>query len=96
MLRNFSSKTAQDIYDGVKSRYARKIPVDLHPKAQRLLDQVNAAVVVETLKAPPGNRLERLKGKLEGFWGLRINDQWRIIFRWEEGDAVDVDIVDYH
>lgn len=96
MIRNIASKTAQDIYDGNKSRYARKIPVELHSKAQRLLDQLNAAAVVDTLKAPPGNRLEKLKGKLEGFWSLRINDQWRIVFRWEEGDALDVDIVDYH
>ncbi len=96
MIRNISSKTAQDIYDGIKSRSARKIPVELHTKAQRLLDQINAAVMVETLKAPPGNRLEKLKGELEGFWSVRINDQWRIIFRWEEGDALDVDIVDYH
>lgn len=96
MIRNFSSKTAQDIYDGIRSRHARKIPVGLHPKAQRLLDQLNAAVLVETLKAPPGNRLEKLKGKLEGFRSLRINDQWRVIFRWSEGDALDVDIVDYH
>ena len=96
MIRNFSSKTAQDIYDGAKSRHARKIPVDLHAKAQRLFDQINAAVVVDTLRIPPGNRLEKLKGKLEGFWSLRINDQWRIVFRWHEGDAVDVDIIDYH
>jgi proteic killer suppression protein len=53
-------------------------------------------VLVETLKAPPGNRLERLKGDWEGFWSIRINDQWRIVFRWEDGDALDVDIVDYH
>ncbi len=96
MIRNFTSKTAQDIYDGVNSRHARKIPRELHAKAQRLLDQLNAAVVVDTLKAPPGNRLEKLKGDREGFWSLRINDQWRIVFRWEEGDALDVDITDYH
>jgi len=91
-----ASKTAQDIYDGVNSRHARKVSVELHPKVQRLFDQINAAVVVETLKRPPGNRLEKLKGKLEGFWSLRINDQWRIVFRWKDGDALDVDIVDYH
>lgn len=96
MIQNISSKTAQDIYDGVNSRHARRLPQELHAKAQRLLDQLNAATVLETLKAPPGNRLEKLKGDLEGFWSLRINDQWRIIFRWEEGNALDVDIVDYH
>jgi len=96
MIRNISSKAAQDIYDGVNSRHARKLPGELHAKAQRLLDQVNAAVVVEVLKAPPGNRLEKLKGDREGFWSIRINDQWRIVFRWEAGDALDVDIIDYH
>ncbi len=96
MIRNFTSKTAQDIYDGENSRYARKIPRDLHAKAQRLLDQLNATVTVETLKAPPGNRLEKLRGDREGYWSLRVNDQWRIIFRWQNGDALDVDITDYH
>ena len=96
VIRNISSKAAQDIYDGVNSRYARKLPSDLHAKAQRLLDQINAAMVVEVLKAPPGNRLEKLKGDREGFWSIRINDQWRIVFRWVAGDALDVDIIDYH
>jgi proteic killer suppression protein len=96
MIRNIKSKTAQDIYDGVNSRHARKIPGELHRKAQRLFDQINAAIVVETLKAPPGNGLEKLKGAFEGFWSMRIDDQWRIIFRWEDGDALDVDIVDCH
>ena len=96
MIRNLASKTAQDIYDGVNSRHARKFPSELHAKAQRLMDQINVAVVVETLKAPPGNRLEKLKGDWEGFWSIRINDQWRVVFRWEAGDALDVDIIDYH
>ncbi len=96
MIRNLTSKTAQDIYDGENSRHARKIPRDLHAKVQRLLDQLNAAVAVEVLKSPPGNRLERLKGDWAGFWSLRINDQWRIVSRWEDSDALDVDIVDYH
>jgi proteic killer suppression protein len=51
---------------------------------------------VDELKVPPGNRLERLKGDLEGFWSIRVNDQWRIIFRWENGNALDVAVVDYH
>ena len=96
MIRNISSKAAQDIYDGVNSRHARTLPSELHAKAQRLLDQINAAVVLEVLKAPPGNRLEKLKGDWEGFWSIRINDQWRVVFRWEAGDALDVDIIDYH
>ena len=96
MMRNISSKAAQDIYDGVNSRHSRKLPSELHAKAQRLLDQINVTVVVEVLNAPPGNRLEKLKGDREGFWSIRINDQWRIVFRWEAGDTLDVDIIDYH
>lgn len=96
MIRNFNSELAEDLYNGVNSRYARKLPSDLHSKAKRLFDQLNAATRVETLNVPPGNRLEKLTGNLKNFWSVRINKQWRIIFRWDNGDALDVDIVDYH
>ena len=96
MIRNFKSRTAQDIFDGLTSRHARKIPMNLHSKIQRLFDQLNAITQVETLKIPPSNRLERLKGNLKGYWSLRINKQWRITFKWKESNAHDVDIVDYH
>ena len=96
MLRTIADKTTQDVYDGVNSRYARKVPKELHGKARRLLDQLNAAPLIEVLRIPPGNRLEKLKGDLADCWSLRINDQWRIIFRWEGNDAHDVQIVDYH
>lgn len=96
MIRSFASKTAHDIYDGENSRFARKIPSELHDKIRRLLDQLNAVASVETLRIPPNNRLKKLSGKLKEFWSLRINDQWRIIFRWEDGNSFDVDIIDYH
>ena len=96
MLRTIADKTTQDVYDGVNSRYARKVSKELHGKARRLLDQLNAAPSIEFLRIPPSNRLEKLKGDLAGYWSLRINDQWRIIFRWEGNDAHDVQIVDYH
>ena len=96
MIQNFASKTAQDIYDGVNSRYARKVSRALHPKARRLLDQINAAPSLAFLRVPPSNRLEKLSGSLAEYWSLRINDQWRIIFRWIDHDAVDVDITDSH
>ena len=96
MLRTIADKTTQDVYDGVNSRHARKVPKELHGKARRLLDQLNAAPSVEFLRVPPSNRLEKLKGDLAGYWSLRINDQWRIIFHWEGNDAHDVKIVDYH
>jgi len=99
MLRTIADKTTQDVYDGVNSRHARKVPKELHGKARRLLDQLNAAPSVEFLRVPPSNRLEKLKGDLAGYWSLRINDQWRIIFHWEGNDthdAHDAQIVDYH
>tara|TARA_B100000678_G_scaffold214180_1_gene181537 strand:- start:909 stop:1187 length:279 start_codon:yes stop_codon:yes gene_type:complete len=64
--------------------------------AQRKLDQIDASVRIDDLRAPPGNRLESLKGDRQGQWSIRINDQWRICFRWQDGDAWDVEIVDYH
>lgn len=64
--------------------------------ALRKLDMINAAVRVETLRIPPGNRLEALKGKRKGQYSIRINDQWRICFRWHDGNAWEVEIVDYH
>jgi proteic killer suppression protein len=96
LIRNFADKTAQDVYDGTNSRYSRKLPRELHAKAQRLFDQVNAAPSLEFLRVPPGNKLEKLVGNMKGDWSLRINNQWRIVFRWENNDAYDVRIVDYH
>ena len=96
MINNFSSKTAQDIFDGVSSKFARKIDKKLYAKITRLFDQLNAVLEVEELRSPPGNRLEKLKGDLKDFWSLRVNDQYRIIFKWRKGVAFDVDIIDYH
>ncbi len=96
MIRNIAGKATQDIYDGVNSRRARSVPRKLHRKAIRLLDQINAAPTLEFLRTPPSNRLEKLRGDWTGYWSLRINDQWRIVFRWEGNDAVDEEIVDYH
>ncbi len=96
MLRSMADKVTLDIYDGVNSWYARKLPRVSHGKARRLLDQINAASSLEVLRIPPSNHLETLHGDLAGFWSLRINDQWRIIFRWEGNDAQDVKITDYH
>lgn len=64
--------------------------------ALRKLDQIDASIAIEDLRAPPGNRLEKLKGDRAGLWSIRINDQWRVCFRWQDGDAWDVEIVDYH
>jgi len=96
MIVNLVGKMSTDIYDGINSRQARKLPTELHDKARRLLDQVNAAPRLEFLRIPPSNRLEKLRGNLAKYWSLRINDQWRIIFRWDNNDALDVEIIDYH
>ncbi len=96
MLKSFGNKTAEDIYHGNNSRNARKLPALLQGKARRLLDQLNAAPSLNFMRIPPGNRLESLTGDLDKFWSIRINNQWRIIFRWEDDDALDVSIIDYH
>jgi proteic killer suppression protein len=96
VIESFASKTAEDLYNGENSRHARKLPMGLHAKAQRLLDQLNAATRVETLDVPPSNKLRKLSGDLAGYWRIKIDKQWAIIFRWKEGHAYNVDIVDYH
>ena len=96
MIKNFKSKSAWDIYDGINSKYARKVPKELHERTRRLLDQVNAAPSLRVLSKPPSNRLEKLSGKSEEYWSLRINNQWRIVFYWKGNDASDLDVIDYH
>ena len=95
MIKSFSNKVAADIYNGVNSRYSRSLPRELHSKAYRLLDQINAITEVETLRVPPSNHLEKLKGDLKTFWSIRINKQWRVIFKWNNGNAEEVNII-YH
>jgi len=70
--------------------------MELHEKIIRLFDQLNAATRIETLRVPPSNRLEKLSGNLKGHWSLRVNKQWRVIFKWDSGNVSNVDIVDYH
>lgn len=93
----FRSKGTEGIYDGVDSKGARRtLPIELHAKAARLLDRLARATVPDDLRIPTGNRLERLRGDREGQWSVRINDQYRICFRWQNDEAIDVEIVDYH
>ena len=96
VIKNLVDKNTEDIYNGVNSRYARKIPGELHEKICCLFDQINAVTKIETLRIPPSNNLEKLKGNLSNYWSLRVNKQWRIIFKWEANDAYDIKIVDYH
>ena len=94
MIASFGDRETERLYNS-RARPAR-FPPDLVKPALRKLDLLNAAQDVIDLRVPPGNRLEQLKGDLRPFWSIRVNDQWRIIFRWVAGNALDVRILDYH
>ncbi len=96
VISSFGDKTTRDIFDGINSKEARRIPKQLWPIVFRKLDMVNATQELKDLLAPPGNRLEALKGNLKGLYSIRVNDQYRIIFRWATGHAEEVKVVDYH
>jgi len=83
----------EKVWHGLRSR---RLPSDIQPAALRKLRLINAARRLDDPRIPPGNRLEALKGSRAGQWSIRINDQWRICFRWRDGAAEDVEIVDYH
>ncbi|HEY7181884.1 MAG TPA: type II toxin-antitoxin system RelE/ParE family toxin [Blastocatellia bacterium] len=93
MIRTFASKETEKIFH---RQPARKFPRNLRRGAQRKLLLLDAAERLDDLIVPPGNRLEKLAGDRKGQHSVRINDQWRICFRWNEGDAYDVELVDYH
>lgn len=93
MIRSFIDREAERIWEGTSSR---KLPPTIQKVARRKLRMLNAAAVLDDLRIPPANRLEALKGGRRGQHSIRINDQWRICFRWRGSDAYDVEIVDYH
>ncbi len=93
MIDSFGDSATESIYRG---RRVRGLPGDIQERARRKLRMINQARIVEDLQVPPGNRLEQLKGNLNGFWSIRINQQWRVIFRWQDGSKHDVRIIDYH
>ena len=93
MIRSFKGRFAEQIAAG---RSPRGFPTDLVRPAQRRIAALIAATELQSLGSPPGNRLEALKGERRGQHSIRINDQWRICFRWIAGNAEDVEIVDYH
>ena len=93
MIRNFKDKETQKIFERQRSR---KLPSDIQQVALRKLRMLNRAEMLQDLRIPPANRLERLTGNRKDQYSIRINDQWRICFEWQEGDALNVEIVDYH
>lgn len=97
MIASFGNQATEDIWAGDDTKVARKaLPTDLWPKAQELLDQLDAAAAIGDMGLPPSNRLHKLKGKLKGYWSVSINMKYRIIFEFDNGRATDVEIVDYH
>ena len=96
MIRTFADDTTRDIWNGVNSRPARRIPRDLWPVVVRKLDQIDTVTRLDSLKVPPGNRLHALAADMAGFHAIRVNDQYRVVFRFAGQDAFDVRCTDYH
>lgn len=97
MIKSFANDASMDIFDGVNSKRARGILSSLlFPIARRKLDMINAAVNLNDLKIPPSNHLEALKGNYKGKYSIRINNQYRIVFRWVIDGVEEVEIIDYH
>ena len=96
MILSFGDKSSEDLYHGRATKQVRRIPADVRPAALRKLDMLNAAEELKDLRSPPGNRLRRLEGELSEYHCIRVNDQWRLIFRWADGCAQDVKVTDYH
>ena len=96
MIASFGDAATADLYHGRPTARARRFPANVARAALRKLDVLNGAHRLVDLRSPPGNRLEPLKGDLLGFHSIRVNDQWRVIFRWIDGNALDVSLVEYH
>jgi toxin HigB-1 len=93
MIANFRDKETETLWQSGRSR---RFPVDLQLRAFKKLAILNAAVTLDNLKVPPGNQLEALRGTRTGQYSIRINDQYRMCFTWRDGNAFEVEIVDYH
>jgi proteic killer suppression protein len=96
MIGSFADPATADLYHGRRTTRVRHFPPDIIRVALRKLDMIQAARRMEDLRSPPGNRLEALHGDRAGYHSIRINDQFRIVFRWEDNAAHEVAIVDYH
>ena len=95
MIISFRGRLAEDLFSDRHTKATRRFPPDLREVARRKLQYLNAAAELRDLRSPPGNRLEALKGELRGMHSIRINDQWRVTFRWGRG-AHAVQVIDYH
>lgn len=93
MIVSFGDKTTQKIWEGER---VKGFSIDIQETARRKLRMLNNSVDIKDLMIPPSNRLEKLKGGLKDFYSIRVNDQWRIIFNWDNGNAFNVELIDYH
>ena len=93
MLISFGSKETEQIWNGIR---VKKMPIEIQNVGRRKLRMLNNAVDIADLRIPPSNRLEKLSGNYNGFYSILINKQWRIIFQWDKGNAIEVEIIDYH
>ena len=93
MIKSFGDKQTAQIYKG---RYVKRLDTDLQRKALRRLRYIEAVQTLEDLRVPPSNKLEKKTGDLKDFYAIWVNAQWRIIFKWKDGDAFDVQFIDYH
>ena len=93
MIKNFGDKETEKIWNGIQSR---KLPSEIQNVARRKLRMINNAQNINDLRIPPANHLEKLSGNFSGLYSIRINNQWRIIFNWENDNAYEVQIIDYH
>lgn len=96
MITSFGDRTTSDLYHGLSNNRVRRLPTQIIESALYKLDVINAAQSLDDLRSPPGNRLEMLRGEFKGFHSIRINSQWRIMFRWQSSNASDVKLIDYH
>jgi|SRR6266850_7438904 len=96
MIRSIADDTTKDIWNGVNSKVARRVPRELWPVIRRKLDQVDAVTQLNDLRIPPGNRLHALSDDLAGYHAIRVKDQYRLVFRFDGHDACDVQCTDYH
>lgn len=93
MIISFGSKDTEKIWEGEK---VKRIPIEIQNIGRRKLRMLNNSQNIADLRIPPSNKLEKLSGKVKDSYSIRINDQWRIVFRWENNQAADVEIIDYH
>ena len=93
MIVSFGSKDAEKIWNGVR---VAKLPMEIQLIGRRKLRMINNSLNIQDLTIPQSNKLEKKKGDLKDYYSIRINDQWRIIFKWNNGNASDVEIIDYH